>query len=53
MSYSRNKYRCLLRPHNQNVIVSHDNNIQPNPIPNPHFYPCVDPYPGIGPYYPV
>lgn len=51
MSYSRNKYRCLLRPHNQNVIVSNDNNIQPpNPIPNPHFYPCI--YPGIEPYYP-
>ena len=51
MSYSRNKYRCLLKPHNQNVIVSHDNNIQP-PNPNPHFYPCLDPYPGIEPYYP-
>ena len=50
-SYSRNKYRCLLKPHNQNVIVSHDNNIQP-PNPNPHFYPCLDPYPGIEPYYP-
>jgi hypothetical protein len=56
MSYSRNRYRCLLKPHNQNVIVSLDNNIQPNPIPNPnlnpHFYPCIDPYPDIGPYYP-
>ena len=54
-SYSRNKYRCLLKPHNQNVIVSHDNNIQ-NPIPNSH-YPCIYPdgpyypgYPCIGPY---
>ena len=42
-SYSRNKYRCLLKP-NQNVIVSHDNNIQPN-----YRYPCI--YPD-GPYYP-
>ena len=41
-SYSRNKYRCLLKPHN--VIVSHDNN-----IPNPHLYPC---YPGPYPGYP-
>lgn len=51
MSYSRNKYRCLLKPHNQNVIVSHDNNIQ-----NPNYrYPCIypdGPYPGVGPYYP-
>jgi hypothetical protein len=48
MSYSRNKYRCLLKPHNQNVIVSHDNNIQ-----NPNSrYPCIYPYPGIGPDYP-
>ncbi len=44
MSYSRNKYRCLLKPHNQNVIVSHDNNIQSN-----YRYPCI--YPD-GPYYP-
>jgi hypothetical protein len=43
-SYSRNKYRCLLKPHNQNVIVSHDNNIQSN-----YRYPCI--YPD-GPYYP-
>jgi hypothetical protein len=44
MSYSRNKYRCLLKPCNQNVIVSHDNNIQSNSR-----YPCI--YPD-GPYYP-
>lgn len=43
-SYSRNRYRCLLKPHNQNVIVSHDNNIQSNSR-----YPCI--YPD-GPYYP-
>ena len=44
MSYSRNKYRCLLKPHNQNVLVSHDNNIQTN-----YRYPC---YPGPYPGYP-
>jgi hypothetical protein len=44
MSYSRNKYRCLLKPHNQNVIVSHDNNIQSN-----YRYPCIY---SDGPYYP-
>ncbi len=48
MSYSRNKYRCLLKPHNQNVIVSHDNNIQSN-----YRYPCIYPdgsyCPCIGP----
>jgi len=51
MSYSRNKYRCLLKPHNQNVIVSHDNNIPnyrypcyPGPYPG---YPCIGPEPYV------
>ena len=46
MSYSRNKYRCLLKS-NQNVIVSNDNNIKPKPMP--HIYP-YDPYIGSYPY---
>ncbi len=41
-SYSRNKYRCLLRP-NHNVIVTNDNINEPNPIlnqgPQPRIYP--------------
>ena len=48
-SYSRNKYRCLLRP-THNVIVSDDNINEPNPIPKPHIYPYGYPYnyPGYG-----
>jgi len=59
MSYSRNKYRCLLKP---NVIVSLDNNIknqypqgQNRQGPQPHIYPYSYPgypydygYPGYG-----
>ena len=45
MSYSRNKYRCLLGP-NKNVIVCDDNNIKPKP--RPHIYP----YDGFYPYDP-
>jgi hypothetical protein len=53
-SYSRNKYRCLLRP-NHNVIVSNDNiNELPNPIlnqgPQPRIYPYG--YPNYGYGYP-
>jgi len=47
-SYSRNKYRCLLRP-NHNVIVSDDNINEPKPTPQPHIYPYG--YPGIYPGY--
>uniref|UniRef100_A0A6C0D2H1 Uncharacterized protein n=1 Tax=viral metagenome TaxID=1070528 RepID=A0A6C0D2H1_9ZZZZ len=36
-SYSRNKYRCLLRS-NHNVIVSNDNIAEPKPSPQPHIY---------------
>ena len=37
-SYSRNKYRCLLRP-NHNVIVPNDNINEPNPGPQSRVYP--------------
>ena len=43
-SYSRNKYRCLLRP-NHNVIVSNDNINESKPTPQPR-YPYG--YPGYG-----
>jgi hypothetical protein len=58
-SYSRNKYRCLLRP-NHNVIVPNDNINEPKPIlnqgPQPRIYPYGYPnygypnygYPGYG-----
>ena len=49
-SYSRNKYRCLLRP-NHNVIVPNDNINEPKPSPQPHVYPYGYPgygYPGYG-----
>ena len=49
MSYSRNKYRCLLKSNNQNVIVCDDNNIK-KPIPQPQIGPYFGYYPG--PYYP-
>jgi len=58
MSYSRNKYRCLVKP---NVIVSLDNNIQRQQFqerqgPQPHIYPFNPygyPYRGYGyPYSP-
>lgn len=35
-SYSRNKYRCLLRP-NHNVIVSNDNINESKPKPQPRY----------------
>lgn len=53
MSYSRNKYRCLLRPSNQNVIVCNDNNINKlkSPFkPIPHMYPYDGFYSGYEPY---
>jgi hypothetical protein len=52
MSYSRNKYRCLLGPSNQNVIVSNDNNIKLKPTPQPNIYPYDGVYPCYGPYGP-
>lgn len=42
-SYSRNKYRCLLRS-NHNVIVTNDNITEPKPGPQPRIYG----YPGYG-----
>jgi hypothetical protein len=42
-SYSRNKYRCLLRS-NHNVIVPNDNINEPKPGPQPRIYG----YPGYG-----
>ena len=48
-SYSRNKYRCLLRP-NHNVIVPNDNINEPMSKPGPHPQPRIYPYgyPGYG-----
>lgn len=48
-SYSRNKYRCLLRP-THNVIVPNDNINEPKPGPEPRVYPYG--YPGYGYSYP-
>jgi hypothetical protein len=54
-NYSRNKYRCLLRP-NHNVIVTNDNinESTPNQGPQPRIYPYGYPgiYPGYGYGYP-
>jgi len=52
-SYSRNKYRCLLRP-NHNVIVPNDNINETKQGPQPRIYPYGYPgiYPGYGYSYP-